>query len=69
MLHKTQHARSGGVLHGAHPGWLIEVFCHCPPYLQAISYICNRGCTMSLQKPTKYDLDTFNPSCDQYLNL
>jgi len=22
MLHKIQHARSGGVLHGARPGWL-----------------------------------------------
>ena len=22
MLHKIKHARSGGVLHGAHPGWL-----------------------------------------------
>ena len=22
MLHKIQHAHSGGVLHGAHPGWL-----------------------------------------------
>jgi hypothetical protein len=24
MLHKIQHARSGGVLHGARPGWLKE---------------------------------------------
>jgi len=26
MLHKIQHARSGGVLHGAHPGWLRSIF-------------------------------------------
>ena len=25
MLHKIQHAHSGGVLHGARPGWLTSV--------------------------------------------
>jgi len=28
MLHKIQHARSGGVLHGARPGWLSSFYLH-----------------------------------------
>ena len=45
MLHKIQHVRSGGVLHGARPGWLrdpnkLPVAKYCPSKSQCNPIQC-----------------------------
>ena len=40
MLYKIQHARSGGVLHGARPGWLKKTSSFSLYYVRITMILC-----------------------------